>query len=58
MAIKRITDRRPVITEFVAGFDGECAHCYGAIFDGDVIGYLEDEIACGECILEHEIGAR
>lgn len=34
---------------FTAAYDGECAECYGAIFEGDEIGYVDDEVCCAAC---------
>lgn len=36
---------------FAARFVGTCKHCGGAILEGDEITYIEDEIACEQCVL-------
>lgn len=39
---------------FSARYPGHCQLC-GADFDeGDEIGYVDDEIACEECVLEED----
>lgn len=35
---------------FTARFDSECAHCGGDIEEGDEIAYVDDEIACEDCV--------
>ena len=40
---------------FTARYHGECQICDGAIFPGDTAGYVDDEIACEECLTEARI---
>ena len=39
---------------FSARFDSECNGCYGAIFEGDEVGYLDGEVVCETCLTEAE----
>jgi hypothetical protein len=35
---------------FSARYDGHCTQCQDAFEEGDEIGYVDDEIACGSCV--------
>lgn len=37
---------------FTARFDSECQHCGASITEGDEIAYLDDEIACEDCVAD------
>lgn len=39
---------------FTAAYDGECSNCDCAIFQGDEIGYVDDEVCCEKCCEEHK----
>lgn len=39
---------------FTALWDGECRICLDSIWEGDEIGYVDDEIACEQCCYENE----
>lgn len=40
---------------FYAAYDGDCITCGEEIFEGDLIGYLPDDIgvSCGGCVEEY-----
>lgn len=37
------------MNRFRALFNSECNYCADEILEGDLIGYIEDEIACEDC---------
>lgn len=39
---------------FSAAYDGECSECGADFLAGDEIGWVEDQIACENCVYEHE----
>ena len=39
---------------FSARFDSECNGCYGAIWEGDEVGWLNGEVVCETCLIEGE----
>ncbi|WP_435279123.1 hypothetical protein [Streptomyces sp. 1222.5] len=39
---------------FTAQFDSDCWHCGGPICEGDDIAYVDNEIACEDCVAETE----
>lgn len=39
---------------FTARFDSDCQHCGAPIAEGDEIAYIDNEIACEDCVAEAE----
>ena len=39
------------VNTFDAKYPGRCADCGDDIDEGDEIGYIDDEICCGDCVL-------
>lgn len=37
---------------FTARFDSECQHCGSDISEGDDIAYIDDAVACEDCVAE------
>lgn len=42
------------ITRFRARYDGECSDCGDYFEEGDFVGYVDDELCCGECVQSAE----
>lgn len=49
-----VRPRRPGnhLKTFLARYDGVCRHCGDEFEAGDPIGYIDDEIACFNCVRE------
>ena len=39
---------------FTARFDSECGHCFGTIFEGDEVGWRDDEVVHDQCMEEDD----
>lgn len=39
---------------FSARFDSTCDHCGGVIDEGDEIAYIDDKIACENCVNDED----
>jgi hypothetical protein len=34
---------------FIARYDGVCTVCEGLYFEGDLVGFVNNDLACGDC---------
>lgn len=46
-----LRNRGPI---FTASFESDCGHCFGQIYEGDQIRYLDGQVACEDCVQEDE----
>ena len=38
-----------MVRRFYARYEGTCAACFEHIYEGDYIGYIDDEVCCEDC---------